>query len=285
VTSLLDTFEEGENEEYNKSGAWEKEYRQNDRLDRSRPTLVRSLRSHPLQSVSCGWNHTVALTVLGEVLVWGDASHGKLGIGKTTWESEGYECYCPIPWPISFSNQYGNGKSKKIKQISCGNAHTCFITTDGLLYVCGSNDGGRLGLGRERLGTTVTIPENIEYMNEHKLAKVSCGATHTLLLTEISSVYEGETEYSKERKLVGGVIFQCGSAWALSGILTPKFTLVGGKPKVKKSKRQLKQEKRKSMGEISAGTSSDAWMVSKKKRSKKEMLLQTVDCYTLIGCY
>ena len=113
MTSLLDTFEEGENEEYNKSGAWEKEYRQNDRLDRSRPTLVRSLRSHPLQSVSCGWNHTVALTVLGEVLVWGDASHGKLGIGKTTWESEGYECYCPIPWPISFSNQYGNGIFKK----------------------------------------------------------------------------------------------------------------------------------------------------------------------------
>lgn len=71
VSSLLDTFEEGENEEYNKAGAWEKEYRQNDRLDRGRPTLVRSLRPHPLQSVDCGWNHTVALTVLGEVLVWG----------------------------------------------------------------------------------------------------------------------------------------------------------------------------------------------------------------------
>ena len=39
----------------------------------------------------------------------------------------------------------------------------------------------------------------IEYMNDHRLAKVSCGATHTLLLTEISSVWEGDTEYSKER--------------------------------------------------------------------------------------
>ena len=44
VSSLLDTFEEGENEEYNKAGAWEKEYRQNDRLDRRRPTLVRFLK-------------------------------------------------------------------------------------------------------------------------------------------------------------------------------------------------------------------------------------------------
>ena len=128
------------------------------------------------------------------------------------------------------------------------------------MYVCGSNDGGRLGLGRERLGTTVLIPECVEYMNDHKLAKVSCGATHTLLLTEISSVWEGETEYAKERKLVGGVVFQAGSAWALSGILTPKFTLVGGKPKNKKNKRQRLQEKKKSMGEIVQNTSSDAWM-------------------------
>jgi Ca2+-binding EF-hand superfamily protein len=156
VGSLLDTFEEGENEEYNKAGAWEKEYRQGDRMDRSRPTLVRSLRPHPLRSVSCGWNHTVALTVLGEVLVWGDASHGKLGIGKTTWESEGYECYCPVPWPLRF------GQNLKIRQLSCGNAHTCFITTEGKLYVCGSNDGGKLGLGRERLGTTVSVPEQVK---------------------------------------------------------------------------------------------------------------------------
>ena len=70
-TTFVPMKKEGENEEYNKAGAWEKEYRQNDRLDRGRPTLVRSLRPHPLQSVDCGWNHTVALTVLGEVLVWG----------------------------------------------------------------------------------------------------------------------------------------------------------------------------------------------------------------------
>jgi hypothetical protein len=100
----------------------------------------------------------------------------------------------------------------------------------------------------------------IEYMNDHRLAKVSCGATHTLLLTEISSVWEGDTEYSKERKLVGGVVFQAGSAWAMSGVLTPKFTLVGGKPKNKKSKRQQGQEKRRKMGEIGKNTSSDAWM-------------------------
>tara|TARA_B110000090_G_C13369361_1_gene441415 strand:- start:20 stop:2146 length:2127 start_codon:yes stop_codon:yes gene_type:complete len=254
--SLLNSFDEGSGEEYNKAGQWEKEYRQNDRLDRSRPTLVRSIRNHPLQDVQCGWNHTVALTVLGEVLVWGDASHGKLGIGKTSWETEGYECYCPLPWPLAFPSP-----NVSIKQLSCGNAHTAFISKQGHLYVCGSNDGGRLGIGRERLGTTVMVPELVEYMTDHKLAKVACGATHTLVLTAISSVWEGDTEYAKERKLVGGVIFQAGSAWAMSGVLTPKFTLVGGKQKTKKSKRQLKQEKSRSMGDIvPSQTSSDAWM-------------------------
>lgn len=158
VMTLLNSFEEGSGKEYNKSGQWEREYRQNDRLDRSRPTLVRSIRSHPLRDVQCGWNHTVALTVLGEVLVWGDASHGKLGmydkfsggsflflthvfsyflcllgIGKTSWESDGYECYCPLPWPLKFNSHV------KIRQISCGNAHSAFITDAGHLYVCGSN--------------------------------------------------------------------------------------------------------------------------------------------------
>jgi hypothetical protein len=104
------------------------------------------------------------------------------------------------------------------------------------------------------------VPELVEYMTDHKLAKVSCGATHTLVLTIISSVWEGETEYSKERKLVGGVVFQAGSAWAMSGILTPKFSLVGSKPKIKKSKRQMRQEKSKKMNEIDQNTSSDSWM-------------------------
>ena len=169
---------------------------QSDRLDRNRPTLVRSIRNHPLQDVACGWNHTVALTVLGEVLVWGDASHGKLGIGKTTRESEGYECYCPVPWPLKFTDRLGG--AVKIRQISCGNAHTAFITTHGHLYMCGSNDGGRLGLGRERLGTTVMVPELIEYMTDHTLAKVSCGK-----LLCICATYKTKPSFQCEARKVG----------------------------------------------------------------------------------
>eukprot|EP00946_MAST-07B_sp_MAST-7B-sp1_P003074 g3074.t1 len=118
----------------------------------------------------------------------------------------------------------------------------------------------KAGAWERELGTTVLEPEHIDYMSDHKLVKVSCGATHTLVLTEIRTIWEGDSEYSKERRLIGGAVFQCGSAWAMSGVLTPKFELVGGKPKNKKTRRSIQQEARRPQSEQGRGTSSDAWM-------------------------
>ena len=202
-----------------RSGYWESLYRGNDREDLDHPSCVQSIRGHPLKTVSAGFNHSIAATVLGEVLVWGDCSCGKLGIGETLWEKEGYTCYVPMPWLLPIP--------VKVRAVSAGFAHSAIIGMGGELYVFGSNDGGRLGLGKKYLGHQVLSPVLVDCMRTHTVVKASCGASHTLLLTESKTVMVGEG-FQAEKKLTGGAVFQAGSAWAMSGLPIHEFELVKG---------------------------------------------------------
>jgi X-linked retinitis pigmentosa GTPase regulator len=69
-----------------------------------------------------------------EIFAWGGDHFGQLGLaGKDTGKS-----YC-IPRFCSFN--------VLIKQISCGEEHSGFITTEGIVYTIGNNADGRLGVG------------------------------------------------------------------------------------------------------------------------------------------
>ena len=39
-------------------------------------------------------------------------------------------------------------KNKTIKQVACGSYHMLFLTDNGELYVCGNNESGQLGNGK-----------------------------------------------------------------------------------------------------------------------------------------
>lgn len=54
----------------------------NDRVNKLRPTLVEALKGVFISQVTCGWSHSVALTSTGKVYTWGNADHGKLGLGS-----------------------------------------------------------------------------------------------------------------------------------------------------------------------------------------------------------
>lgn len=70
----------------------------------------------------------------------------------------------------------------RARQISCGAAHTACATASGQLFVWGCGDGGRLGLGEERLGPQfepILVEAFVEA--EIRIGSVSCGNSHTLV--------------------------------------------------------------------------------------------------------
>lgn len=71
----------------------------------------------------------------GDVYSWGLNSHGQLGLGK-----EVSLLYTPhLVFALT---------GVAVTQISAGETHTLFLTLPGLVYCCGANKSGQLGVNR-----------------------------------------------------------------------------------------------------------------------------------------
>ena len=70
----------------------------------------------------------------------------------------------------------------KMKEISAGKNHSCFLTDKGDVYSCGSNSKGQLGIGfmteKEFRTVIVRLRDNLE-----PISQVECGLYHTCFLT------------------------------------------------------------------------------------------------------
>ena len=75
----------------------------------------------------------------------------------------------------------------QLKQVACGYAHTMAVTTDGRLFVWGCATDGRLGLGKD-VGRVVPRPTPVLALREHRIVAVSCGCSHSAVVTAISTV-------------------------------------------------------------------------------------------------
>lgn len=51
---------------------------------KSSPVLVEQLAGNSIVDLSCGGNHTVAVTETGEVYAWGEGRYGALGVPDIT---------------------------------------------------------------------------------------------------------------------------------------------------------------------------------------------------------
>uniref|UniRef100_A0A8C3AVV7 HECT and RLD domain containing E3 ubiquitin protein ligase 4 n=1 Tax=Cyclopterus lumpus TaxID=8103 RepID=A0A8C3AVV7_CYCLU len=108
----------------------------NDCNDRFSPALLKSLRSQRVIYISCGEDHTAALTKLRGVFTFGAGGYGQLGHNSTNHEIN----------PRKVFELMGN----VVTQISCGRQHTLAFTPS-----CGKMDSFGLA-GNGQLGTRST---------------------------------------------------------------------------------------------------------------------------------
>uniref|UniRef100_A0A3B4AD03 RCC1-like domain-containing protein n=1 Tax=Periophthalmus magnuspinnatus TaxID=409849 RepID=A0A3B4AD03_9GOBI len=122
----------------------------------------------PVIQVACGRSHSLALTK--DVFSWGLNNHGQLGLGKTISLQ-----YTPL---LVYSLS-----GVAVSMIAAGSKYSLFLTLSGLVYCCGANDVGQLGLNR-RFNTCV-IPA-LRYLG---VSFISCGEAHSAVLTKNGQVF------------------------------------------------------------------------------------------------
>lgn len=155
------------------------------------PTLVPKLVGLRVVAVAAGAAHTIALTSesrerIGIVYSWGLNNQGQLGLSKETTSAsvkETQENVISSPTLIeALHNLFVN-----IQAVSCGIAHTVFLSDDGHIYSCGLNSFGQLGLGEGKMGEqTVDLPTLVSDFDRQlldiKIVHIACGAAHTLFV-------------------------------------------------------------------------------------------------------
>ena len=147
--------------------------------------------------MSMGQSHSAAISSNGTLYLWG-AGSSQLGFGEMKMpEGQGY--YCCLPTKSSLSS--------KVVKVSCGAAHTACIGISGELYIWGVGDGGRLGLGRDRMATQHT-PIVVESLRHENIFDVSCGTSTTLVLTATERI--GSNNRTSVKKVSGGRLYVAG---------------------------------------------------------------------------
>ena len=135
------------------------------------PTIISNgIGSLTISAIACGHSHTVILTNEGKVYSCGLNDDGQLGQSISTGT------------PTIISNGIG---SLTISAIVCGNLHTVFLTNDGKVYSCGSNEFGQLGQSIST-GTPTIISNGIGTLT---ISAIACGGQHTVFLTNNGKVY------------------------------------------------------------------------------------------------
>lgn len=98
--------------------------------DQKKPQLLSTVQHLRFKMVSCGYSHSAACTWDGQLMVWGSACTGKLGLQVPA----EFECFAVSPSIVVLP---GVSRCKGIRKISCGAGHTAAVTEDGQLFIWG----------------------------------------------------------------------------------------------------------------------------------------------------
>ncbi|QDZ21158.1 RCC1 -like regulator of chromosome condensation protein [Chloropicon primus] len=137
------------------------------------PTLVKGLgRGVSVQKVVAGQTFGALLTTKGEVYAFGDNSALQLGSKLSSAVQKE-----PKVMP----------SDAKFKDLSCGKLHCLAATTEGLVFVWGTDSYGQLGLGASKRSLGVDKPERVGGLES--IAKVFASATGSYAVSARGELY------------------------------------------------------------------------------------------------
>ena len=133
-----------------------------------------------VELLACGEAHSMALSRDGEIFAWGRGSDGQLGLG--------------VPQDVLDRPQLVGALTGQVMALSCGAAHSVFVSSAGALLGCGR--GAVLGGGMAARPLLAPAPLKGPWEGiDAPLVGVACGRAHTLVLAkngQLFSLGEGE---------------------------------------------------------------------------------------------
>ncbi|KAF3780930.1 putative E3 ubiquitin-protein ligase [Nymphaea thermarum] len=118
------------------------------------------------------------------VAMWGNGDFGRLGLGDFSSQ-----------WKPTVCERL---KGENLSAVSCGGAHTLFLTEDGRVFATGMNDFGQLGIR----GIMDHTPEPCEVAGfGEKVVKISAGYRHSAAITVFDFDFQQLMEHSTCREI------------------------------------------------------------------------------------
>jgi alpha-tubulin suppressor-like RCC1 family protein len=115
--------------------------------DRGSPVPVRDLPGEPIE-ISAGYTHTCALLRDGRIACWGGNDSGQCGAASSTAPLERPEI---VPAP-----------GVKFTALAAGRAHTCAVSSEGLVYCWGDTTYGQSGVDPALAASPIVAPTRVE---------------------------------------------------------------------------------------------------------------------------
>ncbi|CAA0822285.1 Regulator of chromosome condensation (RCC1) family with FYVE zinc finger domain [Striga hermonthica] len=131
--------------------------------DVSQPRLVQALEGKPVEFIACGQRHTCAVTLSGDLYMWGDGS---------TPDGPGHWLPKQVGGPL---------EGLQVSSVACGPWHTAVVTSAGRLFTFGDGTFGALGHG-DRCG--VCSPREVEGLKGLRTVRAACGVWHTAAVVD-----------------------------------------------------------------------------------------------------